>query len=187
MKNSCINDLEAYREYLGLLGRLQLTDRLAGKVDVSGVVQTTLLEAHERGWADLDEEGRVAWLRRAFANNLLDEIRKFRTLGRDAGREIPLDESMELSASRLNQMLIDPASSPSHKAMKGERAVRLAKALACLTPPQRKAIESHHLQGIPLAEIGKRMNKDKRAVAALIYRGTRRLRELLSREDGKAL
>lgn len=35
-------DLVNYRDYLGLLGRLQLDDRLNGKVDVPGVVQLTL-------------------------------------------------------------------------------------------------------------------------------------------------
>lgn len=38
-------EVDEYREYLGLLGRLQLDEKLAGKVDVSGVVQLTLLVA----------------------------------------------------------------------------------------------------------------------------------------------
>lgn len=176
--------LERYREYLGLLGRLQLDDRLAGKVDVSGVVQMTMLEAIQSGWTEIAEEDRATWLRRIFANNLLDEIRKFRTQARDIERERSLQHAMEQSASRLNVMLVDPASSPSQQAMRGERALRLSKALACLTPPQREAIELHHLQGMPLAEVGRRMKRDKGAVAALIFRGTRRLRELMTRRGG---
>lgn len=174
--------LEQYREYLSLLGRMQL----AAKVDLSGFVQITMLEAHQQQtvWESLGEEARAAWLRRVFANNLLDEIRKFRALSRDVAREQSLELALGQSASRLNHLLVDPASSPSHKAISNERAVRLAMALACLTTSQRQAIELHHLQELPLAEVGRRVNKDKGAVAALIFRGVARLRELLTGEGG---
>lgn len=173
--------LEQYREYLALLGRLQLDDQLAGKVDVSGVVQTTMLEAYQEAatWEQLDEEARMAWLRRVFANNLLDEVRRFRAKCRDVSREQSIDQVMEQSVSRLNDWLVSQQSSPSQKAMRNEQAVRLATALGRLSKPQREAIELHHLKGFPLAEVGKRMNREKGAVAALIYRGTKRLRELL--------
>ncbi len=172
-------NLEAYRDYLGLLGRMQLNDKLAGKVDVSGVVQITLLEAHQQGWSELTPEERVPWLRRVFANNLLDEIRKFRTQGRDVERERSLQQAMEQSDSRLNDWLAAEQSSPSRKLMRVEDSVRLAKALACLTAEQREAIELHHLRGLSLDEIGKRMNRKKGAVAGLIFRGKQRLQELL--------
>ena len=81
--------LEGYRDYLGLLARLQLDPRLQGKVDVSGVVQQTLLEAYQAlgRLADRGEEVKAAWLRQILANNLRDEVRKFATAARDAGRE----------------------------------------------------------------------------------------------------
>ena len=69
--------------------------------------------------------------------------------------------------------------------MRNEQALRLATALGCLTPPQREAIELHHLKGIPLAEVGKRMNRDRKAVGALILRGTKRLREVLGASSAR--
>jgi RNA polymerase sigma-70 factor (ECF subfamily) len=179
--------LENYREYLALLGRLQLDDQLAGKVDVSGVVQTTMLEAHQEAatWELLEEEARMAWLRRVFANNLLDEVRRFRAKSRDVSRELSLDRAMDQSASRLNDWLVSQQSSPSQKAIRNEQAVRLATALGCLSTAQREAIELHHLKGLPLAEVGERMNRGKGAVAALIFRGTKQLRELLGETTGE--
>lgn len=172
-------ELEKYREYLGLLGRLQLDEKLMGKVDISGVVQLTLLEASQSQWVDLNDEDRVRWLRRIFADNLLDEIRKFRTQARNVQREQSLERAIEQSASRLNVWLADDQSTPSRKAVRAEEEMRLAKALACLPSAQREAIELHYFQGLPLEGIGVRMKRTKGAVAALIFRGTTRLRRLL--------
>ena len=89
----------------------------------------------------------------------------------------------EQSASRVNQWLAAGQSSPSQRAIRQEQELRLAKALSSLPSAQREAIELHHLRGLPLDEIGKQLDRNKGAVAALIYRGTTRLRELLSKED----
>ena len=173
--------LEQYREYLHLLGRMQVDGQLAGKVDVSGVVQTTFLEAHEQlaNWTSMNDEARVAWLRRAFANNLLDEIRRFRTRARDVSRERSLEQDIERSSAQLSGWLISDQTSPSHNAMRNERAVRIAEAVARLVPSQREAIELHHLKGLTLAEVAAQTSKTEGAVTALIFRGTRKLRELL--------
>lgn len=186
MSGDSLTELDRYRDYLGMLGRLQLDEQLAGKVDISGVVQVTLLEAGEAGWNQLDEDARVPWLRRIFANNLLDQIRRFRTQSRDAERERSIERAMDDSVSRLNGWLASQQSTPSQKAARAEEELRVARALACLPAAQRQAVELHHLREIPLAQIGVRMNRSKGAVAALIFRGTTRLRELLrsERTDG---
>src|SRR5437660_3947587 len=95
--------LERLRRYLEVLAQVQVDPRLRGKLDSSGVVQQTLLEAHRalvqtQGW---DEEQRLAWLRRILANNLTDEIRKLTTQGRNVHRERSLDAALEQSSARL--------------------------------------------------------------------------------------
>src|SRR2546423_14675863 len=86
-------ELNRFREYLALLARLQLDPRWQGKVDLSGVVQQTLAEAHrDRERLDRwDDARKVAWLRAALGHNLTDEVRKLRTAGRDAARERSLE------------------------------------------------------------------------------------------------
>jgi DNA-directed RNA polymerase specialized sigma24 family protein len=38
----------------------------------------------------------------------------------------------------------------------------------------------HHLQGLPLAEVSEQLDKTPAAVAGLLHRGLKRLRELMS-------
>ena len=64
--------LEQYRDYLRLLASQLFGSRFSGKVDLSGVVQETLFEAHReivRG-VRVPVEERLAWLRTILANNL---------------------------------------------------------------------------------------------------------------------
>jgi RNA polymerase sigma-70 factor (ECF subfamily) len=184
-RNEATADLEPYRSYLRLLGRLEVRGRLKVKVDVSGVVQQTLLEAHQHRatWEPLPEKRRTAWLRQVFANNLRDEIRKFRAQSRDIERERPLDRSIEDSASRVDDWLAGETSSPSEKAMRREDGLRLADALEQLPEDQRTAIELHHLQGMPLADLADQLNRTKPAVAMLIYRGLKKMRQLMREES----
>lgn len=185
MADSVGDDLEAYRHYLHLLARAQVGTPLLGKVDMSGVVQTTLWEAHRHAatWQSLDAEARVVWLRRVFLHNLLDEVRRFRTQGRDVLRERSLEQSLEQSASRLRDWLASDQTSPSQHAARGEQAVRLARALAQLPSAQRDAIEMHYLRGEALSEVAARLGKTPGAVAALIFRGTSTLRRMMAASD----
>jgi RNA polymerase sigma-70 factor (ECF subfamily) len=173
--------LERYRAYLGLLARLQLDPRLQGKIDLSGVVQQTLLEAYQarpRFRAQVSGQ-QTAWLRRILANNLADEIRKLHTDKRDLGRERSLEAALDESSARLEGWLAADQSSPSQQAERHEQAVRLAQALANLPEAQREALVLQHWHGWSLAEIARHLGRSHAAVAGLLKRGLQQLRAQL--------
>ena len=60
--------------------------------------------------------------------------------------------------------------------MRQEEILRMAATLATLPEGQRRAIELHHLQGWPLAEIAAELGTTKAAVAGLLHRGLKNLR-----------
>jgi len=165
--------LEAFRAYLRLLARLQLDAHLLGKVDLSGVVQQTLLEAHHvLNHGDAVEPDKLPpLLRRLLANNLADEARKALALKRDAGRERSLDEALQRSSARLEAFLAAEQSSPSVRAERNEELRRLAETLEQLPEAQRQAVELHYLQGLSLDEVAAQLVRTKAAVAGLLHRG----------------
>jgi DNA-directed RNA polymerase specialized sigma24 family protein len=95
--------LERYRDYLGLLARLQVERRLHGKIDLYGVVQQTLLEAYRAlpRFQARNQDDLAVWLRRILAHNLADELRKLKTAKRSLGRERSLEAALAESSSRL--------------------------------------------------------------------------------------
>ena len=63
--------------------------------------------------------------------------------------------------------------------MRQELHLRLATALGQLPEDQRLAIELHHLKGCTVAEAAEQMGRTKNAVVGLLFRGMKRLRQLL--------
>jgi RNA polymerase sigma-70 factor (ECF subfamily) len=174
--------LARFREYLALLARLQLAPRFQGKVDLSGVVQQTLLEAHQ-AWdrlRNMSEAEQAAWLRKALAHNLTDEVRKLKAASRDVGRERSLEAALEDSSARLEAWLATEQSSPAQRAIRNEQLLRLAAALAELPDDQRRAVELHHLQGLSLLEVAELLDRSKGAVAKLLYRALDKLHAQLA-------
>jgi RNA polymerase sigma-70 factor (ECF subfamily) len=177
------DDLERFRDYLLLLGRLEVAPALRDKVDLSGVVQQTLLEAHQ-GLCEHPDRVRArsetaGWLRAILGHNLADALRKLSARKRDVRREWSLDAALDQSASRLERWLAAEQSSPSQRAIRQEELLRMVACLAELPESQRRAIELHHLRGLPLSEIASELGTTKAAVAGLLHRGLKTLRNRL--------
>jgi RNA polymerase sigma-70 factor (ECF subfamily) len=181
-----LRPLEAYRDYLRLLARIQLGTRLQSKLDASDVVQQAILQAHEARaqFRGTTEAEKVAWLRAILANVLAAAGRRFEAQARDVGRERSLEAELELSSSRLECLLAADETSPSQRAVRGEVLLRLAAALALLPDDQRRVVELHHLEGLAVGEIAMQMGRTRPAVVGLLFRGLKKLRQLL-RDSGE--
>jgi RNA polymerase sigma-70 factor (ECF subfamily) len=173
--------LEHFRSWLLLLAGIHLGPEARGRIEPSDVVQQTLLEAYvglERFKGD--ESALAAWLRQALVNNLRDAWRALRRDKRDIEREGFLEEAVARSSARLEGMLVARQASPSEQAARGEDVLRLAAALTRLPEAQREAVVLHHLQGCSLAETARRLGRTDAAVAGLLHRGLKKLRELMT-------
>jgi RNA polymerase sigma-70 factor (ECF subfamily) len=173
---------EAYRAYLHLLARTLVDGALRGKVDLSGIVQQTLLEAHQAlaRYQKMTPAQQIAWLRKTLSNNLTDEIRKLRTEKRGGGRECSLEQALERSSARLEAWLAADQASPSEQALHNEQLCLLAQALEELPDDQRTAVELRYVQGQTLAEIALHLARSKGAVAKLLTRGMAKLQARLA-------
>jgi RNA polymerase sigma-70 factor (ECF subfamily) len=178
--------LEGYRDYLLLLARAQLGDRLRSKVEPSDIVQQSLLEAH-RDRAAFRGGDVASWLRRILARNIANAARDLGRARRDPTRERSLEAALDQSSARVERFLADGGSSPSVRAQRNERVLLLAGALASLSDDQREAVVLRHIHGSTLAEISAAMGRTPAAVAGLLHRGLDRLREFLQTTESPDL
>ncbi len=172
---------DRYRTYLHLLARMQLDARPSSRVEPSDIVQQTLLEAHaQKQQFQGDEADYLAWLRRVLANNLRDAWKALRRGKRDIARERSLDAAVEQSSARIAGWLAADQPSPSQRAIRAEDMLQLADALALLPDAQREAIVLHHLEGWTLHDVAAQMGRGEPAVAGLLHRGLKKLREQIA-------
>jgi len=177
--------LDRYRNYLGLLARLQIGRRLRGKVDASDLVQEAFLKAHRdfdmfRGTS---EKEWVAWLRQILAMNLAQVVRHYCATGRrDLALERQLTVELDHSSNVMDRGLFAQQSSPSQQAVRREQAVLLADALERLPPAYREVIILSHLEGLGFPEVARRMNRTVDSVKHLWARALAKLRGVLKTE-----
>jgi RNA polymerase sigma-70 factor (ECF subfamily) len=173
--------LEEFRSYLLILARMQLDPGPRNRIDPSDIVQQTLLEAHDKAEQfHGDDSALAAWMRQALVNNLRDAWRALHKGKRDVRREQAFDQAVEQSSAQLGGMLAAPQSSPSVRAVRNEELLRLADALIQLPESQREALVLHHLQGCSLSETARRLGRTDAAVAGLLHRGLKKLREIMT-------
>lgn len=171
--------LQLYTGYLKLQARVQVGQRLQGKADPSDLVQETFLEATRnfglfRGTTEAEF---FAWLREILAARLAMLARRFLgTKARDVRLERRLALQVNSSSRVLERGLVAPDSTPSRLAARREQAVVLTAALDRLPEHYREVIVLRHLDGLPFAEVARRMGRSQDSVQKLWLRALTSLR-----------
>jgi RNA polymerase sigma-70 factor (ECF subfamily) len=179
------NVLERFRDYLRLLARLQLASQHQSKLDPSDLVQQTLIKAHQgfgqfRGQSDAEL---AAWLRQILARTLANAVRDLGRGKRNVALERSLEAALEHSSACIEAWLVAETPTPSQQAEHSEQLLDLAEALSRLPEAQREALLLKHCQDWSLAEIGQHLGRTPTAVASLLQRGLKQLREQLREKD----
>lgn len=182
---------DRFRAYLRVLASMQLSPGIRSKLDASDVVQQTLLQAY-RGLADFrghTNAEMAAWLRQILARNIAHAHRDFGRDKRNVRCERSLQQMMDDSSSRLEAWVAAEASSPSQRVQRDEEVLRVCDALERLPVSQRDAICLHYFEHMKLADVATHMGRTPSAVAGLLKRGLRKLRQLMGEqaESGRSV
>jgi RNA polymerase sigma-70 factor (ECF subfamily) len=172
---------ERFRDYLMMVARGMIGVSYRGKIDAEELVNQSLFKAFQQleQFRGTSEAEQIAWLRQILANIVNGAIRHLHRDKRDIDRE------QRLAVADWDQSCSDflgitcGLTSPSVKAVKHEQELALAGALARLPEQQRSAVELRHLQGCSMQETADALETSVAAVAGLLRRGLKRLRELL--------
>ena len=117
------------------------------------------------------------------SRTVADAIREARRAKRDMAREQSLQRAVENSSRRMEAWLAAEQPSPSQRAAQSEQLLRVADALLNLPEAQRDAVLYKHFHGLTLAEVSQQMDRTPAAVASLLRRGLKLLRDQLTEES----
>jgi RNA polymerase sigma-70 factor, ECF subfamily len=165
--------------------RRRLPRVLGRRLDASDIVQQTFLEAaagfHRfRGDSEAELD---AWLRRILECSLASAGRDHLFAKKRAAlRETSLDDPRP-SGPALCERLAADQSTPSLRAIRLEQVTLFLQAIERLPPDQREAVRLRHVEGWPLEQIARQLDRSTAAAAGLLKRGLRGLREELRAHD----
>ena len=173
--------LDRYRHTLAEQARGQVGRLLRVKLDVEDLLQEVSLEAYrDIGRFRGSTEGEfLCWLQKILDTILMNQVRHYFGTGRrNLRRERRLVDADDSTRGRERDPAA-PDTSPSQRAVKRERASRLAEAIETLPTTYRDVIVLRHLDGLSFFEVARRMDRTEDSVKNMWVRALRQLRGLL--------
>ena len=164
-----------------MLARTQMRQAYQARVGASDMVQQAMLEAVQgldgfRGQTEAEFRG---WLRQILARHLCHLDRDLHRDKRDIRREQSIEQKLAQSSMRLEGLLAGEGPTPSQDVALGENVLKVADAVERLPESQREAVRLHYLEGMKLSEVAQQLDKTTGAIAGLLHRGMKALRQQL--------
>ncbi len=170
-----------YEPYLRMLARTQMRKAYQARIGASDMVQQAMLQAVQgldgfRGATEAEFRG---WLRQILARHLCHLDRDLHRDKRDIRREQSMEQKLAQSSMRLEGLLAGDGPTPSQNVAISEHVLKVAEAVERLPESQREAVRLHYLEGLKLSEVAEKLEKSTGAVAGLLHRGMKTLRQQL--------
>ncbi len=170
-----------YEPYLRMLARTQMRQAYQAKVGASDMVQQAMLQAVQGfdGFRGNTEAELLAWLRQILAHHLCHLDRDLHRGKRDIRREQSMEQKLAASSMNLQRLLAGDGTTPSQNVVLGESVLQISEAINKLPESQGQAIRLHYLEGMKLSEVAEELGKSTGAIAGLLHRGMKTLRNQL--------
>ncbi|MCA9006198.1 MAG: sigma-70 family RNA polymerase sigma factor [Planctomycetaceae bacterium] len=168
--------LEHFRSRLRETIHANIQGPLQRRIDESDVIQQACLRAINV-FSDQFQGNQIeefwAWLERIQQNTLIDLVRNHQAQRRDA-RQHQSEENVDIFAGKIT--------SPSQKAIQGEKRHKIEAAISQLPESQQSAVRLRHLEGYKITEVADILGKTPAATAQIIYRGISTLKKILEQD-----
>jgi RNA polymerase sigma-70 factor (ECF subfamily) len=176
--------LARYRESLKRLIDLRLDKRVAGRVDVSDVVQDVLIEAHRRLQVYLEDPVMPfhLWIRQIAKDRLIDAHRRHRASAKrsvDREQRLQLPAAMDASSVELAGQLMDPELTPAARATQREMAHRVQACIAELEEHDQDILLMRHYEQLSNQDVAAVLGLSEPAASMRYLRALKRLRAVI--------
>lgn len=170
--------LESYGP--GVESSLIINSKWRGMLDAADVMQVTYMEAFVQihGFDLTRAEAFPQWLKRIAENNLRDAIRSLEAK-KNPPPHLKLNSESGDSSLALFDVLTSGGGTPSRIVRQDEAQTRLRRALACLPSDYAKVVQLYDLDGKPVDEVARILERSTGAVFMLRQRAHDRLRTVL--------
>lgn len=155
-------------------------------IEPDDVMQVTYGEAYSkiRRFRAGDADAFASWIATLAENNLIDALRALDAAKRPGPKHrVEKPKMAEDSMAALVDLLGVTSTTPSIVAMRGEAGNILVQTIEKLSPEYAAVIRLYDLDGMPAAEVARRIGKSEGAMYMLRARAHERLREFLGKES----